>query len=410
MSSLLEKLSFLTASPRGKHESLGMMTRMLVLLLAQYLLYYDLHWKYSARYGDHLLFQRLYENVQKELDSLAEKIIGYHGSDSINMSHLATLAGERLASWTGTPPERGLAAEKELQNTFHELYDLLKAKDLLPMGLDDFIMAVCNDHETHTYLLQQIREDRDTGKVAEVYERYKLAGVAAPANNEHEGIGGLVMNDEDLHSHERAAAKKVHVHALRALAAPKQAGFPLRMPKKPGAAQQARSRMKAKLGAARTVDAFAQALEKTAISATAVGGTMEAAREAAKKGVSTVVKSSGKSGKVKTPEQVKKQISRIKRLAESKRQTPTARRIQDVARVHSPGGGGLLARAKGLKGDWSPTTGVEHLRSVARPERKKPGLLSRLTGRKAGRFSGFQPSQITSRSGHALPRAQFPRV
>ena len=154
------KHAYLNASESGKHESLKLMTEMLKILLAQYLLYYELHWKSAgpSQYGDHQLFSRLYTAVQGELDALAEKIVGYHGGEGLEMLPLVAGAHRYLSKWlhsTDGHIEQGLMAERELQNYFHECYDLLKAKDLLPMGLDDWIMATTNSHESHSYLLQQ---------------------------------------------------------------------------------------------------------------------------------------------------------------------------------------------------------------------------------------------------------------
>ena len=190
----MQKRAFLEASASGKQASRQLMHKMLELLLAQYLLYYELHWKYRTHYGDHLVFERLYGNVQKELDSLAEKVIGYHGADALELIELIDGANSFIKKWTVGNEDflgQALQAEKTLQNIFHEYYDLLKAKDLLPMGLDDFIMAVCNDHETHTYLLQQVRTGRGKEKTAmpskaQVLKALGFTGLGAAAG----GVGG----------------------------------------------------------------------------------------------------------------------------------------------------------------------------------------------------------------------------
>jgi len=190
----MQKRAFLEASASGKQASRKLMHTMLELLLAQYLLYYELHWKYRTRYGDHQLFARLYGSVQKELDSLAEKLIGYHGSDALELIELIDGANDFIKKWTVGNEDfvgQALQAEKTLQNLFHEYYDLLKAKDLLPMGLDDFIMAVCNDHETHTYLLQQVRSGRGKEKTAmpskaNILKALGFTGLGAAAG----GVGG----------------------------------------------------------------------------------------------------------------------------------------------------------------------------------------------------------------------------
>lgn len=156
-----EKTAYLSnTNSEARDRSQANMVRMLVHLLALYLLYYELHWKYRTFYGDHLLFQRLYGTVQGEIDSLAEKIIGYHGADSFNFGKLVELAGQKMGSWDGDPLTRALVGERGMKALFTEMYEELKKLDVMPMGLDDFVMAVCNTHDTHEYLLQQTQSGR----------------------------------------------------------------------------------------------------------------------------------------------------------------------------------------------------------------------------------------------------------
>lgn len=213
MKQQMQKKAFLQASPSGKKVSRQLMHKMLELLLAQYLLYYELHWKYRTHYGDHLVFERLYEKVQEELDALAEKIIGYHGASQLELIELVDGANSFIKRWTAGNEDflgQALEAERTLQNVFHEYYDLLKAKDLLPMGLDDYIMAVCNDHETHTYLLQQVREGRDKQKVAKVLSAKGRRQIAE---------GNFALPGRRYPIHDRA-------HARNALARVAQHGTP----------------------------------------------------------------------------------------------------------------------------------------------------------------------------------------
>lgn len=141
-------------------EAQAMMLDMLGTLLGQYLLYYQAHWRTSGEpyYGDHLLFERLYEGIQCELDTMAEKILGYNGADTIDIVELNRLATTKLEEWTSTSSDfrqQGLASEEDMQASFKMHYDQLKEMDALPMGLDDFLMATAGKHDTHQYLLQQ---------------------------------------------------------------------------------------------------------------------------------------------------------------------------------------------------------------------------------------------------------------
>lgn len=136
------------------------MEEMLGHLLAQYLLYYQCHWKTQGPmyYADHLLFARLYDGIESELDSLAEKIIGYNGQKAIDMANLTQIAHDKVKKWTADPDLRmqGLASERSMQLLFRNSYDKLKSMEGgMPLGLDDYVMATASAHDTHEYLLQQ---------------------------------------------------------------------------------------------------------------------------------------------------------------------------------------------------------------------------------------------------------------
>lgn len=120
------------------------------------------HWQVKGdnSYGDHLLMQRLYEGVIEEIDTLAEKIAGTYGSDALNPVDQAQIMANKLLPIAeiqsqGDPIERALFVEEALQKIFKVIYKNLKERDALTLGLDDFIMATANQHETYLYLLRQ---------------------------------------------------------------------------------------------------------------------------------------------------------------------------------------------------------------------------------------------------------------
>jgi DNA-binding ferritin-like protein len=189
----ITKEATMQGPPKVRRASRQMMHQMLELLLGMYLLYYELHWKYRTHYGDHLLFQRMYEKVQEELDGLAEKLIGYHGADQLELIELVDGANSYIKLWTVGNEDfigQGLKAEEALQTLFHKNYDELKELDALPMGFDDYIMAVCNDHETHTYLLQQVRAGRGKEKTAMPSKKDILKALAIGGGGAALGAGG----------------------------------------------------------------------------------------------------------------------------------------------------------------------------------------------------------------------------
>ncbi len=135
------------------------LTEILTLLRLQQLSYHNSHWqvKGTGFYGDHLLFERLYQSVGEEIDTFGERIVGHVGPDALNLCAQISHMHELCEEWCKEPnlAKRGLASEMMLQKVLKEKYESLKESGQLTLGLDDLIMAVANDHETNIYLLKQ---------------------------------------------------------------------------------------------------------------------------------------------------------------------------------------------------------------------------------------------------------------
>lgn len=141
------------------------------------------HWQTrgSQYYGDHLLFQRLYEEMDDEIDGLAERAIGlgslivaqpilvHNHADQI-VQHM--YAGAAPYPEVEALPLLSLRAEKCFMALLEVVYKLMEAKGALTMGADDLLQATASLHETHLYLLQQ----RSGGKMAERVARRAAQG------------------------------------------------------------------------------------------------------------------------------------------------------------------------------------------------------------------------------------------
>ncbi|MEL7340989.1 MAG: hypothetical protein AAGM67_10915 [Bacteroidota bacterium] len=125
------------------------------------------HWMAygPSQYGDHLLFARLYENLDDEIDELAEKIVGVFGVSSFTASSLVTKMHTFVLRWdkVGCPFKGSLMAEKALQKCLQETYDKVKENGDMSLGLDDYIMSLASAHETALYLLQLRLKDQIQG-------------------------------------------------------------------------------------------------------------------------------------------------------------------------------------------------------------------------------------------------------
>jgi DNA-binding ferritin-like protein len=121
--------------------------------------HYTAHWAMEGEpfYGDHLLFERLYENLSDEFDTLAEKIVCFYGSDAVGLQDQMHQMENMSRNWDAIdcPVHRSIVAEEKLQDRLEVAYDKISDRGDMTLGLDDYIMALANDHETHLYLLNQ---------------------------------------------------------------------------------------------------------------------------------------------------------------------------------------------------------------------------------------------------------------
>lgn len=147
--------------PAIREEVMPMLRIVLAILRAQYLSYQTSHWQTRgpAYYGNHLLFQRLYEGVQAEIDGLGEKLVGYFGIEAVDLEVSLDLVCEMVSRWCSHESHfrRGLTSEGELQDALAIIRNgWPEAHYPLPLGLDDWLAATANAHESNQYLLQQV--------------------------------------------------------------------------------------------------------------------------------------------------------------------------------------------------------------------------------------------------------------
>jgi len=123
------------------------------------------HWTAmgDSYYGDHLLFQRLHEAVQPEIDSVAEKAVGLGCTDSVSISLvnsqvLKLIMGQGSASTIPRSSDLAslsLKAEMNFLAVMKHLCDSLNECGLMTHGLDNLLAGIEDKHEGHVYLLKQ---------------------------------------------------------------------------------------------------------------------------------------------------------------------------------------------------------------------------------------------------------------
>jgi len=140
----------------GLKEHLG---NVLASLRAQYISYQTSHWTSSgmAFYSEHLMFQRLYESVQDEIDTLAEKLVCFEDDAGVDMVEQTEKIHMLCKKWAETecPIKRGLESEEFMQKILEDAYESITKSNEMTLGLDDFLMATANSHETNAYLLKR---------------------------------------------------------------------------------------------------------------------------------------------------------------------------------------------------------------------------------------------------------------
>ena len=147
----------LVATPET--DPMKLLQNLLALLRAQNWLHHTAHWQAGGpdAYQLHLLFERLYTALPEQYDALAEKMVAAYGPDSVDPKTIMVGSLQWLIEWTsGDPLATAIASENDLQAVIRLTYDALKSAGQLPTGLDDYLLALADDHDTHVYLLGQL--------------------------------------------------------------------------------------------------------------------------------------------------------------------------------------------------------------------------------------------------------------
>lgn len=175
----MRRRSYMTGSREQTDVVVSHLAHLLAYLRAMYLSYQTSHWqtKGPAYYGNHLLFQRLYESVQDEIDALAEKIVGYVGPAGVDLDGQVDLVNTIASGLAATADHhvRGLESEVAFQRHVKAAYDAIKDAGVMTLGLDDFLMATASAHETNQYLLQQVLNTDGHGRVARTSRKVPTA-------------------------------------------------------------------------------------------------------------------------------------------------------------------------------------------------------------------------------------------
>lgn len=125
--------------------------------------YLTAHWTEGGRnfYSDHLLFQRLYEERDSEIDTLAEKMVSTLGASSTDLLDQMKLMVNILNASNIVFNGVHVSAAKRCEHLEKMLLTLIKDSVLdlekdgnLSLGWEDYLGTLCSAHETNLYLLK----------------------------------------------------------------------------------------------------------------------------------------------------------------------------------------------------------------------------------------------------------------
>jgi DNA-binding ferritin-like protein len=118
------------------------------------------HWQTlgSEFYGDHLLFERLYKDVQSEVDTVGEKVAGNDSPALTNyflqMRHMKEFLS-MVSDKTKPPMLVSLESEFLFIAAGEMVSERLKEAGLFTSGVANMMGDILDRHESHVYLLKQ---------------------------------------------------------------------------------------------------------------------------------------------------------------------------------------------------------------------------------------------------------------
>ena len=133
----------------------------IAFLRAMYLFYQNAHWQSNGpgSYSNHLMFERLYENVSEQIDAIAEKSISLFGNDVLDLSKQTDMISKILSKYSKMSNDfviSGIEFEKSFQDVATKIMTEMKEQGRLTLGLENMILGQIDASENpRSYLLKQ---------------------------------------------------------------------------------------------------------------------------------------------------------------------------------------------------------------------------------------------------------------
>lgn len=130
-----------------------------VALEVEQMLFHAYHWRGKGQgyYGDHLLYQRLYQDRALEIDRIGEVLMAVGGADSVVPS--VTVTGmldlvNRTEKVGNSDAERGLLLVEETLHRINDANNLL-GKEAYALAVNNVLAGFSDKHLEALYLLRQ---------------------------------------------------------------------------------------------------------------------------------------------------------------------------------------------------------------------------------------------------------------
>lgn len=143
----------------------GQLSVLLVNLRFLSMVHQTHHWQArgDSFYGDHQLYERLYNMTVKEIDEMAEKSVGLGTDQNVHLplqvgQLFKLIQGYGMSSTIPNQSElarRSLIAEVGFLRCAEHCLCSLKESGIMTSGLENMIQGMCDVHEGHVYLLKQ---------------------------------------------------------------------------------------------------------------------------------------------------------------------------------------------------------------------------------------------------------------
>lgn len=135
------------------------------------------HWlsRGTAFYGNHLLFERIYNSALEDLDAAAEKFVALFGDEVLSYELQADLLHGVLSKYNnleGSPTQMSVSVEKAFLKLSQDFRKLLRQETdsdgtgtasagPLTLGLDNMLADIADSREGAVYLLTQSLKGSD---------------------------------------------------------------------------------------------------------------------------------------------------------------------------------------------------------------------------------------------------------